>query len=135
MLAEVYGIKGADALDRRGRRERALRALDRVGLSPRVDFRPTLLSGGERQRVAIARAIVAEPSLLLADEPTGNLDSRNTGAILELFDELRADGLTVVTITHDNSVAIRSGRSVRMSDGELFEERMTAVTTTQTPVP
>ena len=114
MLAEVYTHP---AQPREGRRERAEAALARVGLSHRADFVPTRLSGGERQRVAIARALVAEPRMLLCDEPTGNLDSRTTGSILELFDELRADGLTLVVITHDQQVSARAGRTVRLADG------------------
>jgi putative ABC transport system ATP-binding protein len=116
MLAELY--TGAP---RAGRRERAGAALDRVGLGHRVDFLPTRLSGGERQRAAIARALVGEPSLLLADEPTGNLDTHNTDAILDLFDQLRRDGLTVVVITHDAHVSDRAARVVRIVDGELTE--------------
>ena len=116
MLAELYSRS-----DRAGRRARAGAALARVGLSHRVDFLPTRLSGGERQRVAIARALVGEPSLLLCDEPTGNLDSRNTDAILELFDELRADGLTLAVITHDEHVGQRASRTVGIVDGRLHE--------------
>jgi putative ABC transport system ATP-binding protein len=99
--------------------ERALAALDAVGLSNRADFTPTRLSGGERQRVAIARAIVAEPALLLADEPTGNLDSVTSDQILALFDQLRVVGLTIVMITHDHAVASRADRSVSIRDGRL----------------
>ncbi|MGW2161799.1 ABC transporter ATP-binding protein [Nonomuraea sp. NPDC001699] len=117
MLAEVYG-----RTPRAGRRERATRALERVGLSHRVGFLPGRLSGGERQRAAIARALLGEPSLLLCDEPTGNLDSRNTGAVLDLFDDLRAQGMTIVVITHETEVSDRAGRRVRITDGVLTEE-------------
>ncbi|MFI6534996.1 ABC transporter ATP-binding protein [Nonomuraea sp. NPDC050547] len=117
MLAEVYG-----AHLRKNRRERALEALDRVGLSHRTGFPPDRLSGGERQRAAIARALMGGPSLLLCDEPTGNLDSRNTDAVLALFDDLRAQGLTIVVITHDNEVSRRAGRRVRITDGVLSED-------------
>ena len=116
VLAQLY-----NRIPRNQRVERARRALERVGLGHRMAFSPTKLSGGERQRVAIARAIVAEPSVLLADEPTGNLDSVNTEAILELFDELHTSGLTVVLITHDHDVAGHTGRQLRMRDGELRE--------------
>ena len=116
MLAELYTPS-----DRAGRRARSEAALRRVGLSHRMGFLPTRLSGGERQRVAIARALVGQPSLLLCDEPTGNLDTRNTGSILELFDELRADGLTIVVITHDDQVGHRAARTVGIVDGRLHE--------------
>ncbi len=118
MLAELY--RGGR---RRGRADRAIAALERVGLGHRLGFLPTRLSGGERQRVAIARAIVGEPSLLLCDEPTGNLDTANTSSVLELFDELRAQGLTVMIITHDLTVADHAERRVQMVDGELTELR------------
>ncbi|MEV4058611.1 ABC transporter ATP-binding protein [Nonomuraea dietziae] len=120
MLAEVYRSRGAR--ERRNRRARALEALERVGLSHRVDFLPDRLSGGERQRAAIARALMGGPSLLLCDEPTGNLDSRNTGAVLDLFDELRGQGLTIVVITHETEVSDRAQRRVRITDGVLVEE-------------
>ncbi|WP_424211717.1 ABC transporter ATP-binding protein [Streptomyces sp. BI20] len=107
----------------RGRRPtRAREALTRVGLGHRVDALPSRLSGGERQRVAIARALVARPSLLLCDEPTGNLDTVNAETVLTLLDELHADGMTVLVITHDPEVAARGGRTVAIRDGVLREE-------------
>lgn len=108
-------------IPRREREQRAREALDRVRLSHRVDFLPNSLSGGERQRVAVARAVVSGPSLLLADEPTGNLDQRTSGEVMSLFEELNADGLTLIVITHDDAVARRAGRSIRISDGRLSE--------------
>lgn len=116
LLATLYsGVPRAE------RRERALAALDRVGLSHRLGFLPTVLSGGERQRVAVARAVVTQPHVLLADEPTGNLDTVSSGAVLDLFDELHAEGLTLVVITHDASVSARAQRRVRIADGTLTE--------------
>ena len=106
---------------RRSRRRRAAEALERVGLGHRMNFTPRQLSGGERQRVAIARAVASRPTLLLCDEPTGNLDTRTTESILDLFDELRADGLTLVVITHDELVSLRAERRAQMVDGELTE--------------
>jgi len=107
--------------NRKDRRRRATEALDRVGLSHRLGFEPIRLSGGERQRVAIARALLGEPSLLLCDEPTGNLDTANTESVLDLFDDLREQGLTILVITHDSEVAERAQRRVRMVDGRLTE--------------
>ncbi|MBV8301825.1 MAG: ABC transporter ATP-binding protein [Candidatus Dormibacteraeota bacterium] len=104
-----------------GRRERALRALDEVGLANRVDHRPNQLSGGQQQRVAIARALVTEPTLILADEPTGNLDSQSSKDVLALLRSLNEAGHTVVLITHDAGVASVAGRVVEMSDGTLRE--------------
>lgn len=99
------------------RKRRALEALDRVGLGDRVSHRPGELSGGQQQRVAVARALVGDPALVLADEPTGNLDSTATEDALQLFDELHAQGRTIVLITHDAEVADRARRTVRVRDG------------------
>jgi macrolide transport system ATP-binding/permease protein len=115
-LAEVYRRRPS-----RGRRERALAAIRRVGLAHRADFLPTKLSGGERQRVAIARALMGSPSLLLCDEPTGNLDSKNSAAILDFLAELNDDGLTLIVVTHDETVASRASRRVHIVDGALTE--------------
>lgn len=106
---------------RQEREARARAALTRVGLGHRIDFFPNSLSGGERQRVAVARAVVSSPQLLLADEPTGNLDQRTSGEVMELFEELNAEGLTLIVITHDDAVARRAGRSIRIADGRLTE--------------
>ncbi|ACZ32158.1 ABC transporter related protein [Xylanimonas cellulosilytica DSM 15894] len=116
MLATMYS-----GVPRGQRRERAVAALDRVGLSHRLGFWPTTLSGGERQRVAVARALVAEPHLLLADEPTGNLDTASSAQVMALFDELHADGVTLAVITHDLAVSARAARRVRIEDGRLEE--------------
>ena len=116
LLATMYS-----GIPRDERLGRAYEALRRVGLAHRIDFRPTTLSGGERQRVAVARAVVTAPRLLLADEPTGNLDSSTSGEVLDLFDELHTDGLTLLVITHDDAVAARAQRTVRITDGRLTE--------------
>ena len=107
--------------ERHEREDRARDALERVGLARRADFYPTLLSGGERQRVALARAIAGTPHLLLADEPTGNLDAVTTHEMMDLLEELHGGGLTVAVITHDGTVAARAKRHVRIAHGELAE--------------
>lgn len=101
------------------RQERALRALERVGLADRADHRPNELSGGQQQRVAVARALVTEPAMILADEPTGNLDSASTADVLGLFRELHTAGRTIVLITHEHEVAQEADRVLVMRDGEF----------------
>jgi putative ABC transport system ATP-binding protein len=112
-------------LARGDRRERALQALLAVGMGERLDHLPSELSGGQQQRVAVARAIVTNPSLVLADEPTGNLDSHSTAEVLDLFAELNDDGRTVVLITHEEDVAAQARRVIRLADGEVVEDRAT----------
>jgi putative ABC transport system ATP-binding protein len=108
------------------RRRRALEALDRVRLSDRVTHRPNQLSGGQRQRVAIARAILNHPSILMADEPTGNLDSTTSHEIMEIFKKLHADGQTVLIVTHENDIAAYCQRVVRLKDGRVLSDLPTA---------
>jgi len=114
MLAEVYR-KSTHV----GRRARAMAALERVGMLHRAEASPAKLSGGERQRVAIARALMGSPSLLLCDEPTGNLDTKSSASIVELFEELNRDGLTLVVVTHNEEIAARARRRVHIVDGQL----------------
>ncbi|HMA25306.1 MAG TPA: ABC transporter ATP-binding protein [Gemmatimonadaceae bacterium] len=106
------------------RRDEAERVLARVGLADRGDHLPNQLSGGQRQRVAIARALVTNPSILLADEPTGNLDSQTAIEILALFDELHADGQTIIVVTHEPDVALHGERIVRLKDGRVVEDNV-----------
>jgi putative ABC transport system ATP-binding protein len=108
------------------RRARAVEALERVGLGDRIAHRPGELSGGQQQRVAVARALVTDPSLILADEPTGNLDSAATSDVLTLFDDLHRAGRTVVVITHEPDVAARAGRVIRMLDGRIAADSAAA---------
>ena len=115
-LPLIYaGVKKLD------REKRAAAALDRVGLADRVEFKPTQLSGGQKQRVAIARAMVNNPKILLADEPTGALDSKSGRQIMELFDRLNEEGVTIVMITHDAKIASYAKRVIHIIDGEIEE--------------
>jgi len=116
-LPLIYqGIPGSQ------RRERATQALERVGLENRIHHKPNQLSGGQQQRVAVARALVTEPTLILADEPTGNLDSKSSKDIMALLHELHEQGNTIVLITHDNEIAEEAERRVRISDGKIISD-------------
>jgi len=118
-LPLIYRGAGVTARDRR---RRALLALERVGLADRAHHLPSQLSGGQQQRVAIARAIVGEPRILLADEPTGNLDTRTSAEVMALFQELGAAGITIVVVTHEPDIASYTGRIVAMRDGRVLSD-------------
>ena len=120
MLPMVYA--GVEANERR---DRAVAALQRVGLENRVNNKPNQLSGGQQQRVAIARAIVNRPVLLLADEPTGALDTRTTQEVMDIFSELNASGITIVMVTHEPDVARQTGRIVWFKDGQVVHSHLT----------
>lgn len=117
-LPLVY--QGVRAKERRARSEAALR---QVGLGERIHHRPNQLSGGQQQRVAIARALVSDPPLILADEPTGNLDSKSGVEIMKMFKDLHSQGNTIILITHDNNIALQAGRMIRIQDGAIIEDR------------
>ena len=121
-LANVEMPLNYAKVPKKERRERALRALDRVGLSDRVDFKPNQLSGGQMQRVAIARAIVNNPKLLLADEPTGALDSKSSAALLDVFDAINTSGQTILMVTHSTAAASRAKRVLFIKDGILYNQ-------------
>ncbi|MFC2021645.1 ABC transporter ATP-binding protein [Chloroflexota bacterium] len=113
----------------RNRRKRASEALERVGLAERSNHKPTEMSGGEQQRVAIARALVNNPDIILADEPTGNLDSANTDQIIALFRQLNQDGITVVLVTHEMDIAEQTQRIIRLYDGKVVSDEKVVQTT------
>jgi len=117
-LPLVYGGSGQ-------KRKQAMEALERVGLAARASHKPSELSGGEQQRVAIARALVNNPSLILADEPTGNLDSNATAEIISIFCRLNQEGITVIMVTHEPDVAARTKRIIRLMDGQIIEDNLT----------
>jgi putative ABC transport system ATP-binding protein len=110
-------------VSKKERRERAVRALEAVGLADRMGHHPNELSGGQRQRVAVARALINDPSILLADEPTGNLDSQTGAEIMALFDELNSRGNTIVLVTHEEDIAAHARRIVRLRDGKIRDDR------------
>jgi len=123
MMPLVYGTGHGVILSEAEQRARAMAALDIVGLTDRMNHRPNELSGGQRQRVAIARAVVNNPKLIFADEPTGNLDSKSGRDILALFERLHAQGVTILMVTHDPSIAERAPRQLVLRDGALVEDR------------
>ncbi|MEJ2172289.1 MAG: ABC transporter ATP-binding protein [Woeseiaceae bacterium] len=120
-LPLVYG-----GMPKAERRERAEMAIEQVGLADRMQHKPNELSGGQRQRVAIARALVFNPSIILADEPTGNLDSRTGDEIMAMFDELHSAGQTIILVTHEDHIASHAGRTIRLRDGKIESDIRTA---------
>jgi putative ABC transport system ATP-binding protein len=132
LLHRMSALKNAElpliysGIPRQERKERATAALEAVGLSGRLSHRPSELSGGEQQRVAIARALVNRPSLILADEPTGNLDSKSGEEILSIFERLNREGVTIVIVTHDQSIAARTHRILHLRDGLLTSDQRMA---------
>jgi putative ABC transport system ATP-binding protein len=125
-LPLIYGGAGQ-------KRKRALEALERVGLKARAAHKPSELSGGEQQRVAIARALVNNPTLILADEPTGNLDTKSANEIIEIFCQLNREGITIVMVTHEMDIAAQAKRIVRLLDGQIVEDRLTGSKTCELP--
>lgn len=119
MLPLIYAGMGS-----KERKERAEEVLTQVGLSDRMDHRPNQLSGGQRQRVAVARALVNRPSIILADEPTGNLDSKTSVEIMSLFNEIHKNGNTVILVTHEEEIALHSKRIIRLRDGEIEKDEL-----------
>jgi putative ABC transport system ATP-binding protein len=122
-------------LARKDRRERAIKALEAVGLGDRMNHMPNEMSGGQRQRVAIARALINDPSILLADEPTGNLDSQTGGEIMALFDDLNRRGNTIVLVTHEEDIAAHARRVVRLLDGKVRDDRTDPRRSASAPAP
>jgi putative ABC transport system ATP-binding protein len=120
-----------DGMPRGERKERVMASLERVGMSHRVKHYPAQLSGGQQQRVAVARALVGQPSILLADEPTGNLDSRNGDAVMGLLEELHAGGATICMVTHDPRFAECAKRRIALFDGQVVDEEMLEALRTQ----
>lgn len=126
-LPLIYGGVSAQ------KRKRALEALERVGLKARAAHKPSELSGGEQQRVAIARALVNNPALILADEPTGNLDTKAANEIIQIFCQLNRDGITIVMVTHEMDIAAQAKRIIRLLDGQIIEDKLTGAKTCETP--